>query len=109
MRNQTDILAKWSVLPLVFTAMFSRHTQVLTEEAFLSWNERYINCGIENREREQFRLCNELERDLTLLGTTGIEDRLQEGVAESIKALEMAEIKVWVLTGDKQETAVNIG
>ena len=44
-----------------------------------------------------------------LLGATGIEDRLQEGVCESIHALEAAGIKVWVLTGDKQETAINIG
>ena len=54
-------------------------------------------------------MYNELESNLELLGATGIEDRLQEGVAESIRALEMADLKVWVLTGDKQETAINIG
>lgn len=43
-----------------------------------------------------------------LLGATGIEDRLQEGVPESIEALQKAGIKIWMLTGDKQETAVNI-
>lgn len=42
------------------------------------------------------------------LGATGIEDRLQEGVPESIEALHKAGIKIWMLTGDKQETAVNI-
>jgi magnesium-transporting ATPase (P-type) len=41
-------------------------------------------------------------------GATGIEDRLQEGVPESIEALHQAGIKIWMLTGDKQETAVNI-
>ena len=41
-------------------------------------------------------------------GATGIEDRLQEGVPESIEALHKAGIKIWMLTGDKQETAVNI-
>ena len=41
-------------------------------------------------------------------GATGIEDRLQEGVPESIEALQRAGIKIWMLTGDKQETAVNI-
>ena len=42
------------------------------------------------------------------LGATGIEDRLQEGVPEAIEALHKAGIKIWMLTGDKQETAVNI-
>lgn len=42
-------------------------------------------------------------------GATGIEDRLQENVPDSIVALREAGIHVWVLTGDKPETAVNIG
>ncbi len=41
-------------------------------------------------------------------GATGIEDRLQDGVPETIASLRQAGIKVWVLTGDKQETALNI-
>ena len=41
-------------------------------------------------------------------GATGIEDRLQEGVPDTIAALREAGIQLWVLTGDKQETAVNI-
>ncbi|XP_072246377.1 phospholipid-transporting ATPase IC [Leuresthes tenuis] len=55
------------------------------------------------------KLYNEMERDLQLLGVTAIEDRLQEGVPETIALLQEAGIKVWVLTGDKKETAVNIG
>ncbi|MBN3303156.1 AT8B1 ATPase, partial [Amia calva] len=50
-----------------------------------------------------------MERELTLLGVTAIEDRLQEGVPETIASLQQAGIKVWMLTGDKRETAVNIG
>jgi phospholipid-transporting ATPase len=46
---------------------------------------------------------------MTLLGATAIEDKLQEGVPDTISALRKANIKVWVLTGDKQETAINIG
>lgn len=42
-------------------------------------------------------------------GATGIEDRLQESVPDTIVALREAGIKIWVLTGDKPETAVNIG
>ncbi|KQK74083.1 hospholipid-transporting ATPase IB [Amazona aestiva] len=47
--------------------------------------------------------------DLLLLGATAIEDRLQAGVPETIATLIKAEIKIWILTGDKQETALNIG
>ncbi|KAH6832403.1 aminophospholipid ATPase 1 [Perilla frutescens var. hirtella] len=50
-----------------------------------------------------------IECNLTLLGATAIEDRLQEGVPEAIESLRQAGIKVWVLTGDKQETAMSIG
>lgn len=50
-----------------------------------------------------------IECNLTLLGATGIEDKLQKGVPETIESLRQAGIKVWVLTGDKQETAISIG
>uniref|UniRef100_A0A8C3UTC9 P-type phospholipid transporter n=1 Tax=Catharus ustulatus TaxID=91951 RepID=A0A8C3UTC9_CATUS len=46
---------------------------------------------------------------LQLLGATAIEDKLQDGVPETIQLLKLGNIKVWVLTGDKQETAMNIG
>lgn len=49
-----------------------------------------------------------LENNLELVGATGIEDRLQDRVPETIESLRRAGIVVWVLTGDKQETAVNI-
>ncbi len=50
-----------------------------------------------------------IERNLRLLGCTAIEDKLQEGVPQCIKQLAMAGIRIWVLTGDKMETAINIG
>ena len=46
---------------------------------------------------------------LAILGATAIEDRLQDGVPEAVHDLALAGIKIWVLTGDKQETAINIG
>lgn len=49
------------------------------------------------------------KQNLMLLGATAIEDRLQAGVPETIATLMRADIKIWVLTGDKQETAINIG
>ncbi|XP_040896932.1 phospholipid-transporting ATPase IK isoform X2 [Toxotes jaculatrix] len=55
------------------------------------------------------KLYDHMESELQLLGVTAIEDRLQEGVPETIALLQQAGLKVWVLTGDKKETAVNIG
>lgn len=52
---------------------------------------------------------NEIEHSLKLIGATAIEDKLQDGVPEAIAKLLQADINVWVLTGDKQETAINIG
>lgn len=54
-------------------------------------------------------LYSNLESDLTLLGATAVEDQLQENVPEVIHDLQRANIKVWMLTGDKFETAKNIG
>ena len=49
-----------------------------------------------------------MEKDLTVLGTVGIEDSLQDGVQETIVKLRSAGITTWMLTGDKKETAVNL-
>lgn len=54
-------------------------------------------------------LYNEIEDELELIGATAIEDKLQREVLETIQALKESGIKVWVLTGDKIETAINIG
>lgn len=55
------------------------------------------------------KAAEKIEKDLTLIGSTAIEDLLQENVGETISALKEAGIIVWVLTGDKIETAMNIG
>jgi P-type E1-E2 ATPase len=62
-----------------------------------------------NREEKIDAICEELEVDLTLIGSTAIEDKLQDEVGDTIRCLKEAGIKVWVLTGDKIETAINIG
>ena len=54
-------------------------------------------------------LCEMVERDLILLGMTAVEDSLQKDVKETISRLIQAEIKVWMITGDKLETAENVG
>ena len=50
-----------------------------------------------------------VEKNLKLLGSTSIEDKLQDEVADTINFLKTAGIHVWVLTGDKVNTAINIG
>ena len=64
--------------------------------------------SLQRRDRLLAESFSHIESDLSLLGTTGIEDRLQDGVPDTIASLRAAGIVVWVLTGDKQETAVNI-
>ncbi|XP_069487816.1 phospholipid-transporting ATPase VD [Ambystoma mexicanum] len=84
--------------------------KVMAETEYAEWHDAYslAETSIENREELLLDSALSLETRLTLLGATGIEDRLQEGVPDTIEALQKAGIKVWMLTGDKQETAVNI-
>jgi phospholipid-transporting ATPase len=63
-----------------------------------------------NNRQDQLDHCAEvIEKELHLLGATAIEDKLQDGVPDAIYTLMEAGIKMWVLTGDRQETAINIG
>ncbi|CAN1137756.1 Putative phospholipid-transporting ATPase 9 [Linum perenne] len=55
------------------------------------------------------KVAEDVEKDLILLGATAVEDKLQNGVPDCIDKLAQAGIKIWVLTGDKMETAINIG
>uniref|UniRef100_A0A8B9QGV1 Phospholipid-transporting ATPase n=1 Tax=Apteryx owenii TaxID=8824 RepID=A0A8B9QGV1_APTOW len=83
----------------------------LDEEYFEDWIKRHhvASTALEGREDKLSELYEEIEKDLMLLGATAIEDKLQDGVPQTIETLAKASIKIWVLTGDKQETAVNIG
>uniref|UniRef100_A0A7N8X4U9 Phospholipid-transporting ATPase n=1 Tax=Mastacembelus armatus TaxID=205130 RepID=A0A7N8X4U9_9TELE len=64
--------------------------------------------ALQQREEKLQEAFSYIERDLQLLGATGVEDKLQDKVQETIEALRLAGIKVWVLTGDKHETAVSV-
>uniref|UniRef100_A0A8C2HDJ7 Phospholipid-transporting ATPase n=1 Tax=Cyprinus carpio TaxID=7962 RepID=A0A8C2HDJ7_CYPCA len=83
----------------------------LEEGAYQEWLKEYNRISTVLKDRAQkLEECYELiEKNLLLLGATAIEDRLQAGVPETIATLMKANIKIWVLTGDKQETAINIG
>ncbi|CAG9566196.1 unnamed protein product [Danaus chrysippus] len=83
----------------------------LEERGFAEWKRRHQAAALALRDRDERldAIYEEIETDLMLLGVTAIEDKLQDGVPETIANLSMAGIKIWVLTGDKQETAINIG
>ncbi|VDM56734.1 unnamed protein product [Angiostrongylus costaricensis] len=77
---------------------------------FEDWMKRYQQAAVDmyNREKKLDLVYEEMEKEMTLLGGTAIEDKLQDGVPETIARLAEANIKIWVLTGDKTETAINI-
>ncbi|XP_045133303.1 phospholipid-transporting ATPase VA-like isoform X2 [Portunus trituberculatus] len=84
--------------------------RVLSDSEYESWaaGHSVAENSLGGRERKLHDSYCRIEKNLSLLGATGIEDRLQDGVPETIQALRKAGIVVWVLTGDKQETAINI-
>ena len=83
----------------------------INESEYKSWAEQYQEAAssLTNRSERIDEISEKIEKDLILLGATAIEDKLQEGVPDTISSLREAGIKVWVLTGDKLETAINIG
>ncbi|XP_029054624.1 phospholipid-transporting ATPase VA [Osmia bicornis bicornis] len=82
----------------------------LTAQEYETWRQTHTEAelAMENRELRIKDSYARLESRLTLLGATGIEDKLQAGVPETMATLMAAGIVIWVLTGDKPETAVNI-
>ena len=85
--------------------------RILNEEEYEEWSKDHDLAAqaLHDREDKLEEVSNRIERELMLLGGTAIEDRLQDGVPDTIALLADAGIKLWVLTGDKVETAINIG
>ncbi|KTA96654.1 putative phospholipid-transporting ATPase DNF3 [Nakaseomyces glabratus] len=83
----------------------------ISNEDFEQWRTRYHEAKTSLSERKQKidEVGAQIEDELYLLGATAIEDKLQEGVSEAIEKIRRAGIKMWMLTGDKRETAINIG
>jgi len=75
------------------------------------WQTKFVaaKTSLVDRAQKLDDVAELIEKDLVLLGSTAIEDKLQAGVPEAIANLAEAGIKLWMLTGDKQETAINIG
>ncbi|XP_056122106.1 phospholipid-transporting ATPase IC [Rhinichthys klamathensis goyatoka] len=83
----------------------------ISQEEYDAWALKHQQASISmgNREQALDEVYEEIENNLMLIGATAIEDKLQDGVPETIAKLAKADIKIWVLTGDKKETAENIG
>ena len=83
----------------------------MSQQDYAAWNEEYQNALSSLVDRDaKVEVCAEiLEKDFDLVGSTALEDKLQDGVPDSIEMIRNAGIKLWVLTGDKIETAINIG
>ncbi|KZO96121.1 phospholipid-translocating P-type ATPase [Calocera viscosa TUFC12733] len=83
----------------------------IPEAEYRTWSAIYEQAAatVNGRGEALDKAAEAIEKDMFLLGATAIEDKLQEGVPDAIHTLQQAGIKVWVLTGDRQETAINIG
>uniref|UniRef100_A0A674MTD5 Phospholipid-transporting ATPase n=1 Tax=Takifugu rubripes TaxID=31033 RepID=A0A674MTD5_TAKRU len=83
----------------------------VSESSYQQWLEIHhrASTSLQNRALKLEESYELIEKNLQLLGATAIEDKLQDKVPETIETLMKADIKIWILTGDKQETAINIG
>lgn len=92
----------WRTLALAF--------RYLNEKEFANYdsllNEAYNDLA--KRDEKLKSVFERIESNMQLIGSTAVEDRLQEDVSSTLESLRQAGIKVWVLTGDKRETAINI-
>ncbi|KAL2332258.1 hypothetical protein Fmac_019839 [Flemingia macrophylla] len=84
----------------------------LDEQEYSDWNNKFQKAKTAvgpDREAMLDQVSDIMERELILVGATAVEDKLQKGVPQCIDKLAQAGLKLWVLTGDKMETAINIG
>jgi phospholipid-translocating ATPase len=90
------------------TLLFAK--KFIPEEEYQSWKRIFIDAttSLVNRQEMIEAAAEKIEQSLDLVGATAIEDKLQLGVPETIEKLRRANIKIWMLTGDKRETAINI-
>ena len=93
-------------------------TATIPKDRYNAWKNKFSEVLLDEDEeiKRKAQLPNkiddvmaEIETELDLIGATAIEDKLQNGVPDAVANLAKAGIKIWVLTGDKQETAINIG
>ena len=83
----------------------------ISEQEYTEWQKLFASASmaLDNRQEKMEAAGELIETNLELLGATAIEDKLQDGVPDAIDRFRRAGIKMWMLTGDKRETAMNIG
>ncbi|KKA26695.1 hypothetical protein TD95_003347 [Thielaviopsis punctulata] len=83
----------------------------LDTDEYEAWKLKYreATTSLDNRQQRIEEVGELIEQNLELAGATAIEDKLQDGVPETIDKLRRANVRVWMITGDKRETAINIG
>eukprot|EP00002_Diphylleia_rotans_P019307 TRINITY_DN3737_c0_g3_i1.p1 TRINITY_DN3737_c0_g3~~TRINITY_DN3737_c0_g3_i1.p1 ORF type:complete len:1106 (-),score=188.77 TRINITY_DN3737_c0_g3_i1:648-3965(-) len=86
-------------------------SRALDKAEYATWSAKFQQAASSLNDREALidQCAQDLECEMELIGASAVEDKLQDGVPDCIHTLRKAGIKVWVLTGDKQETAINIG
>lgn len=92
----------WRTLALAYKFLTEAEYRQIDEMLKDAYND------IVNRRERLSKCYDEIESELELLGATAVEDKLQEDVADTLEKLRKGGIKIWVLTGDKRETAINI-
>ena len=102
--ENSESLAERGLRTLVLTQ------KILSEEEFNYWNAEYIEAinSMESRKIKTAKIISKLENNLDFLCVTGVEDLLQDDVSQTIENLRNAGMKIWMLTGDKVETATCI-
>ncbi|OKL59152.1 hypothetical protein UA08_05959 [Talaromyces atroroseus] len=97
--------AKEGLRTLMYASRF------IDESTYAEWKQAYqeASTSLVDRQEKIEKVGEQIETQLELVGATAIEDKLQKGVPEAIDKLRRANIKLWMLTGDKRETAINIG
>lgn len=103
--RDTDSFSKEGLRTLVFGS------RVVSENEYDQWKSCYAEAttAIEDRVEREAEVAAMIEKDLDFVGVSAVEDKLQENVADTVQFLREAGMRLWVLTGDKRETAENIG
>ena len=104
MLDECESLARDGLRTLVITQ------KLLLESEFLEWKKKYDDAcqALRDREKKVQKVVELLENNMEFLGITGVEDKLQEDICETLENLRNAGIQIWMLTGDKIETATCI-
>jgi len=113
-KNNKDLLQYTDQHMLMFAQEGLRTLMIaykeIPEKEYIEWNKKYLEVVNNPLKKDKLisNLFEELEKDLCILGATGIEDQLQDNVSETLDILNRAGIKIWMLTGDKMDTAKSI-